>query len=813
MLVSLKWLRDYVDLPDDLDVDDLAHRLTMASAEVEGVHRLGGDWDRDLVTVGRVLAVDPHPNADRLRLATVDFGGAEPQQVVCGAPNLEAGQHIAFAREGARLFDGHSGKPSTLKGSTIRGVESAGMVLSQRELGLSDEHEGILVLPAEAPVGTPLREYLGDVILDVHTWPNRADTMNMVGIAREIAAILGGQVRPPDEAYAEEGPDVAGDVSIVIEANELCERFCATLIEGITVGPSPEWMQVRLRAAGMRPINNVVDVTNYVMLEVGQPLHAYDADLVQGGIVVRLAREGEHLRTLDGVPRELTPEQLLITDDSGPIGLAGVMGGQSTEVSERTTRVLLEAAHWDPTTIRRTSTRLALRSEASSRFERGLSPEFAIHAARRATRLLVEECGGTARAGVVDVYAAPRPAQEASITRRRLDTVIGVSVPAGEVEAILTTLGFELLEADAARAGGGEPRFLVRVPWWRDDIAIPDDLAEEVVRLAGYDRLPETTISGRVPAWEPQPLRDLRDRLRDALVDAGMDEVVTYSLTTDEVLSRVVAPEDLAIIRPMRLRNTLSSDREVLRPTLRHAILEIVERNIRAGIAQIAVFESGRAFIPRREEQPLPDEREVVVGAISGGELDRWGRPTGRALDFFDAKGTIEAAIGAVGVAPDYVPDIEFGLMPGRIARLHVDGEPVGVLGEVDPRTLGQFEIEQPVLLFELDLARLLPRLPARIKAASPPRYPAVEQDLAVVVADEVPAGALQRVIEGSPLVSSARSFDVFRGGRLPEGKKSLAFAIRYQAPDRTLTTEDANREQTKILRRLEREFDAQQRT
>jgi phenylalanyl-tRNA synthetase beta chain len=815
MLVSLKWLRDYVDLPRDLDVEELAHRLTEASAEVEGVRRIGAQWDRELVRVGEVLEVAPHPNADRLRLATVNWGGPAPQTVVCGAPNVAAGQRIAFAREGAELRDPRGGGTARLKATKIRGVESAGMVLSEAELGLSEQHEGILELPAEAPVGTPLVEYLGDVVLDVHAWPNRPDTMSIVGIAREVGAILGVPVRTPDESYEERGGPAAEVVAVEIEDAALCARYIATVIEGVTVGPSPAWLQERLRAAGMRPINNVVDITNHVMLEMGQPLHAFDLDKVRRTVLVRNARAGERLRTLDGVDRALTPDTLLITDvdergGSRPIALAGVMGGEETEVTEATRNILLEAARFDPTSIRRTSSRLALRSEASSRFERGLSPELALRAARRATRLFVEVCGGTARRGLVDAYPAPYEPPTVAITRARLDTLLGFRVETPEVTGILEALGFDVLETDA---GGGA--FRVRPPWWRTDIAIPDDVAEEVLRLAGYERLPATTIRGRIAEWEPRPMQALRDRVKDALAGAGMQEIVTYSLTTDDVLARVVPREDLELMRPLRVRNTLSADRQVMRPTLRHALLETVERHIRAGAPRIAIFEAGRAYIPQRDPGPagdglLPEERELVVGAVSGVDLDRWGRPGERALDFFDAKGMLQAVFDAVGVVAAYEADHEFAFMPGHIARLSIAGKPVGVLGAVHPQTLERFGIDERVVLFELDLGRLLPHVPERRQARPVPRFPAVEQDLAVIVDAALPAASVQAVIEGSPLVVAARPFDVFRGGRLPAGKKSLAFSIRYQAPDRTLTTEEANREQAKIVRRLEREFGAQ---
>ena len=432
MLVSLKWLREYVDVPSDLDVEELATKLTMVSSEVEGIHRVG-DWDRAFVKIGEVLAVEPHPQADRLRLATVNYGGDEPLQVVCGAPNLAVGQRVAFALEGARLHDGHTGEPSVLKRGKIRGIESAGMVLSERELGLSESHDGIIELPSDAPIGTALADYLGDVVLDVHTWPNRADTMSMVGIALEIGSILGAPVRMPQASLASSGVLASDAVAVEIEATTLCARYVATVVDGVRIGPSPAWMQERLRAAGQRPINNVVDITNYVMLELGQPLHAFDLDTIQGAVIVRTAHAGETIQTLDGEERTLTPDTLLITDDSGPIALAGVMGGMRTEVTAGTTRVLLEAARFDPASIRRTSTRLHLRSEASSRFERGLSSELPIHAAARATELLVTLCGGTARAGAVDVYPQPWTPSAVAISRARLDTVLGFVVPTEEV--------------------------------------------------------------------------------------------------------------------------------------------------------------------------------------------------------------------------------------------------------------------------------------------------------------------------------------------------------------------------------------------
>ena len=809
MLVSLRWLREYAGLPDGLGADELAARLTAASAEVEGIARTGG-WDRELVTVGEVLAVEPHPDADRLRLATVEYGAGTPQTVVCGAPNVAAGQRVAFAREGALLTDPRSGGPTPLRRARIRGVESAGMVLSERELGLSGEHEGIIVLPSDAPVGAPLDDLLGDAVLDVHTWPNRADTMCMVGLAREAAAVAGGALRLPEDACPEGGGPVEDAAAVRIEAPDLCARYVATVVEGVRVGPSPRWMQERLQAAGQRPINNVVDVTNYVMLELGNPLHAFDADRLRGGIAVRLARPGERLVTLDGEDRALRGDTLVIADGGGPIALAGVMGGSDSEVTAGTANVLLEAARFDPASVRRASSRLRLRSEASARFERGLSPELAAHASRRATKLLVEVCGGTARRGAIDVYPRPWRAARVALPRSRLDALLGFHVPDARVEAVLGALGFGVEREEAEDGGGG--RFVVAVPWWRTDVAIADDLAEEVIRVVGYDRLPATTVRGRLPPHEPAPLAELRERVRDGLAAAGLREVISYPLTTEEALRRV--RPDAA--QPLRLRNALSSEHRVLRTSLRHSLLETVGRNLRAGAGEIAIFEAARVYLPRRgadgAPSGLPDEREFAAGAFCGAPRDRWGGPQERALGFFDAKGALEELGERLGAEFGFEPVAEHGLLAGRTARVTAGGAPAGVLGEADPATLEAFAIARPVALFELDLAALLGAAPEGRRARPVPRFPAVEQDLALVVDEDVAAGALRALIEQSSLVAEARVFDVWRGEQLPAGAKSVAFAIRYQAPDRTLEARDAQREQERILRRLEREFGARQR-
>ena len=800
MRVSLKWLADYVEVT--VPPNELAHRLTMAGLEVATVERVGGDWDEQLITVGRVIGVEPHPNADRLKLATVELGDGEPMTVVCGAPNVAAGQKIAFARAGASLIAGRTGKPTVLKPAAIRGVRSAGMVCSEKELGLSDEHTGILVLPDDAPIGVPLARYLGDTILNLDLKPNRPDCLAMVGVAREVAALTGATAREPEHTYEESDEPASAKASVEIADPDLCSRYVATVIEGVRVGPSPRWLQERLLAGGMRPINNVVDLTNYVMLELGQPLHAFDFAKLRGGkIIVRRAREGETLVTLDGVERPLTAEMLAIADAEVPVALAGVMGGLDSEVTEDTTTILLESATFHPTSIRRTAMRLRSRTEASTRFEKGLSPELAMVASRRATKLLVALTGGRALHGFVDAY--PRPASEVRIelTRRRLQQVLGIDLPTSQVRTALTSLGF------ACRWLPPE-RYQVRVPYWRTDVRIPDDLAEEVARIIGYDQIPTKGLGGEVPAALPQPRRELRERLRDALVAAGMQEVITYSLTTMEALERVMSPEELAAYPPLRVVNPVSAEYQYLRPVLRASLLQALADNVRQREGETALFEAARVYLA--ESEGLPREPEHVVGVVTGRREDRWGRPSDEPADFYDAKGYVEAALRSLGVEALFREATAFGLVPGRTAELLVGDRRVGILGQLHPSVVAAFDLDQDVYLFELVVDELLPSLGTVRHYQPASRFPPVVQDLALLVDRDLPADRVRAVVEEHDLVRRAQIFDVYEGGRIPADKKSLAFSVTYQAPDHTLTDEEAARARRSILKRLGRELGAE---
>lgn len=802
MKVSLKWLASYVDLRHP--PERIAELLTMSGTEVSGIARTG-DWDN--VVVGLVAEVAPHPNADRLRLAMVEVGSDERHTVVCGAPNVAAGQKIAFARIGARLIDGHSGKPAVLKAATIRGVESAGMVCSERELGLSDQHEGILVLPDDAPVGTPLAGYLGDTILDIDVTPNRPDCMSIVGIAREVAALTGAEVRDlePFLAYDESAKIAKDRAAVQIVDRDLCPRYCATLVDGVRVGPSPRWMQERLISGGLRPINNVVDVTNYVMLELGQPLHAFDFAKLKGGrIIVRRAREGERITTIDGVQHDLPPDALAICDAERPVALAGVMGGAGSEVSDATKTVLIESATFAPASIRRTASRLRMRTEASARFEKGLSPALAEVAVRRATHLLMRVCGGKAAKGVIDVYPGKERDVRVTVTDERLRRVLGVDLPRGQVRGVLTSLGFSCRWVPP-------DRYVVRVPYWRTDVRIPDDVIEELARIIGYDQFATKPLSGPLPQGRPAAsgALDLRERLRDAFATAGMQEVITYSMIGEELLRKVVPPEELALSPPLRVANPLSAEHEIARPSLRPGLLQALAGNASGRHELTALFEVARVYRPRPDD--LPEEAETVCGAVTGRLPDRWGLPSERPADFFVAKGYVESAFERLGLDLRFAESNEAGLLPGRTALIEGGMERIGVIGQVDPRIAARFDFRHDVLLFEIDVATTLAAMERRGRGYVPiSRFPSVEQDVALVVDVTLPAGLLREAIEATPLVERAAVFDAYTGEGVPAGKKSVAFSVTYRAPDRTLSDEDVARTQRRMVERLAREFGAE---
>jgi phenylalanyl-tRNA synthetase beta chain len=798
MRVPLKWLSDYVDIT--IPVEELARRLTIAGVEVGEIIRSGGDWDG--VRVAEVVKVEPHPNADRLTLPTVDLGDGDTRRVVCGAPNIAAGQKVAFAPEGTPLIDGRTGKATVLTRAMIRGVESAGMVLSEKELGISESHAGILVLPEDSPVGAPLSSVLGETIFDLDLTPNRPDLLSVVGVAREVAALTGQRVREPSIEYEATGKLIKGRAGVKIADPDLCPRYVAALIEDVKIGESPPWLQERLTAAGLRPINNVVDITNYVMLEIGQPLHAFDFTRLKGGrIIVRRARSGETLTLLDGTKRELGNDMLVIADAEDAVALAGVMGGENSEVSPDSTTILLESANFSATSIRRTSTALKARTDASVRFEKGLSPQLPKVAAARAMKLMVEICGGKAAEGLLDVFPGKAADIKITLTQERLHRVLGVELPAARVRGVLEGLGFGCRWVPP-------DHYIVRVPYWRTDVNIADDVIEEVARIVGYDEMPTTQLRGAIPHHEPQPRVDLRERVRDALAAAGMQEIITYSMTSLEALQKVMPPEELTTTPPLRLANPMSREHEYARTSPRAAVLQTLAQNLDARGGLRALFEAGRIYLPRPDD--LPHEIEVVCGVITGRRPDHWGQPGEEHAGFFDAKAYIERALETLGVEGEYLETVDFAYLPGRTAEVFVGEARVGLLGQIHPRVAASFDIEDEVAMFELDLDALLPHVQTVVHYQPVSPYPSVEEDLAVIVPEDVSAGRVQGIIEGFPLVRAASIFDVYTGPPIPSGRKSLAFSVSYQSPDRTLKDEDVARQRERIVARLRAELGAE---
>ncbi|MBC8075168.1 MAG: phenylalanine--tRNA ligase subunit beta, partial [Chloroflexales bacterium] len=693
MRVPLSWLKEYVDIP--LPIDELIQRLTMGGLEVDEALYIGVEggempWDPALILVANILEVRQHPNADRLVVADVDYGAAQPHTVVTGAPNIfqYKGQgrlshplKAVFAKEGARLYDGHAeGKVvTTLKGRPVRGVMSDAMLCSEKELGISDEHEGILILEDDAPVGTPLRDYLGDIVLDVAITPNMARCLSIVGMAREVAALTGGALHIPAVVFEPRGPALDARVQVTVEDAALCPRFTAALVEDVRLGPSPQWMQRRLQACGMRPISNVVDISNYVMLEWGAPNHMFDADQVRDQhLIVRAARPGEKLTTLDGKGHTLTPDRLLVCDPSAALSLAGVMGGATSEVGEATTRVLVEVAVWEPTTIRRTAQALKLPSEASRRFERGVDIESPPVVQRRLLSLLQDLAGATAYHGIVDVYPQPWQPLVLELPPSEVTRLLGITLSAPEIAQQLVPLGFAPEVLGAANTGAGdftlyqpEPSVRVRVPSWRRDVSVLADLVEDVARIYDYDRIPATQLADALPNPDEQPEIGLEQRVRDVLVGAGLNEAITYTVTSMETVA-LLDPAAADPSRHVRLANPATPEHEFMRQTVLATLLPALALNVRDK-GRSLLFEVGRGYLPVAGEL-LPDEPLRLAVAVAGPrEPFSWHALQSAPLDFFDLKGVVETLLNRLNIAArvEFVQlrdDSRFH--PGRAAAL-----------------------------------------------------------------------------------------------------------------------------------------------
>jgi phenylalanyl-tRNA synthetase beta chain len=799
MRVPVAWLREYCD--PGSSGEEIADALTMAGIKVERLHRVGvGEVSR--FVIGRVQSADPHPDADRLTVCAVNVG-TETHTIVCGAPNVAAGQNVAVALPGAVMPDG-----STLGEAKLRGVESHGMILAEDEVGIGEDHDGIMVLDESLPIGAPLSEHLPivDEVLELEITPNRPDAMGVYGVARDLHAASAAELSE-DPTHADAGPsgdDRAEDhATVEIADPEICLRFTARVFEDVRIGPSPLWLKQRLMAAGQRPISNVVDITNYVMLTTAQPLHAFDLDEVRGRrIIVRRAQDGETMTTLDGVERTFSSDMALVCDAAGPSGIAGVMGGLISEVSDKTTRVLMEAATWVGPNIMRTSKALGLRSEASARFEKQLHPEQAIAAQRLAARLMVELCGARMVPGTIDAY--PRPAEPRLVALRpeRMERVLGAHIDEDRAGGILERLGFEQSESAWL------------VPPWRDsDVQREADLIEEVARIHGLDKLPTTLPAreqaiGRLTGSQP-----LRRRLEDLLRDRGLLEAISYSFTSPEALARL----RLGDVEPLRLENPLSEELSVMRPLLLPGLLDAAHHNHAHGRTGVQLFESAHVYLPKGTLAPLeargqtPSQEPTHISVLlTEGAPAGWRTPA-RAADFYAVKGLLGGLMDAARVDWRTQEGGPPFLHPGRAASIVAGaetGDPVdlGWLGELHPLVLREWELDGPAAGFELNVDRLLELAPEAPTYSDVTSFPAVLQDIAVIVPEDVSAERLAEVVKAGAgeLLGSLRVFDLYHGEQVGEGSKSLALRLEFRAPDRTLTDEEVAARRAGIEHELE---------
>lgn len=790
MRVPYRWLREYC--APDITIEELEQRLTISGTKVEAIHAHGVGGEGANFVVGKVVSCGKHPDADRLNVTTVDVGdGGEPQQIVCGAPNVAAGQTVAVARPGAIMPDG-----TKLKKAKLRGVTSNGMICSEDELGLAGERSGgIMVLDDHLAAGTPLADVLPilDAVIEFEITPNRPDCLGVYGIAREVHAATGAPLAPAPWADDPGTPGYVPGAHVRIEAPDLCPRFTARVFENVTIGESPRWLKARLLAAGLRPISNVVDITNYAMLLTGHPLHAFDLDKVAGGeLTVRRAQDGEQIETLDGQTRTLDSDMLLIEDADGPTSIAGVMGGARSEVADSTTRVLMEVASWIGPNIHRTSNKLQLRSEASGRFEKGLAPEQAAEAQAVATKLMIELTGATVAGGTIDAgpFAAdPWPSKTIRLREARVASLLGLVIPRARQKATLTALGFGVQDAP-------DGLDVTVPPFRRNDVTREADLVEEVGRF-DLDKLPATLPKRRGTAGRMSADQRLRRRAVDALVGRGAYEIVGWSFTEPGVAERLRLPADDPRRSFVALQNPMSEDHSVLRTTVLGSLLDAVAHNVARGNADLALLESGAVYVAREGEQ-LPHEHRAL-GAVVHGRLTppSWGDTDNKAevADFFAAKGLLAAVLDTLRVEWSVEAAPEPFLHPGRSARVLVgpEGEPVGWLGELHPLVGRAWELDGTVAAFEVDLDRVVAHAVAVPRYQDLTSFPPVHQDLAVIVENGVRAADVLSVVRdaGGKLLQDVRVFDVYTGEQVGEGSKSLALALTFQAPDRTLSEND----------------------
>lgn len=842
MKVPLSWLKDYVDI-DDIPIEELSRKITVAGLEVEEIKFVGlipppGDkhdfkvlgmpWDKEMIVVAEITEVGPHPNADRLVLCQLN-DGEQIHTVLTGAPNLyeykgkgqlEKPLKVAYAKLGATIYDGHKEgfHLSKLKKAKIRGVESYSMICSEKELGISEEHEGIMILPEDAPTGMPLADYMGDAVLDIAITPNIARDANILGVAREVAAVFGKELKQPNYEFLAEGESIKNQVSLEIKSPEFNPRFVLGLIKNVEIKPSPEWVQRRLRLIDQRPINNIVDVTNYVMFDIGQPLHAFDYDVLverAGGkiphLFTRTAKKDEKITTLDGIEHELLPHNILVCDIKGSHSIAGIMGGEETEVTEKTKNVLLEGAHWNYINIRKSLGDLRMHSEASYRFSRGVHPAMAKRGVERGLEFMRAWSGGVISKGIIDEYPLPTIDPIVEISANDVRRSLGIDLSLDEIGNILGRLAFKVkIGSKSLKATTPDHRLDID----HDPIIAKADLMEEIARIYGYDNIPETRMSDVLPTQRANTSLEFEENLRDLLVAIGLQEIITYRMTSPEREDRRLPPEFKPDKKPyVELINPIAADRFAMRKSLLSSVLEIIESNLRIR-DRVAIFEIGHIYIAS-ESSPLPDEKPRLVIALTGPRQNTdWQIKDNQGnIDFFDLKGICEEMLTGL-----HIENIEFqnhsspSFHPGKCASVSANGQQLAVIGEIHPAVHAQHNFgDSPVLAAAFNLKTLMDLSPLRHDTMPVSIYPPILEDIALIVDEDIPASQVKALINqtGGKTVTNVRLFDVYRSEQIGKGKKSLAYSLTYQNPDRTLTDKDVAKVRIKIVKRLEREIGA----
>lgn len=807
MQVSIKWLKDYIDFTET--PEQLADKLTMAGIPVENVVDPGEGLEK--VVTGRIEKLEPHQNSDHLQICTMNVGLAENIIIVTGAQNVAEGQVVPVAMVGAHLPNGMK-----ISKGKLRGVASNGMLCSAQELKLDleklseEQKTGIFILPSDTPVGIPAKDVLGlnDVVLEFELTANRADCFSVFGLVREIAAITGNKPHFPEIKVNEDDNTKLNDIfSVEIADPDLCSRFSTRMLKNVKIGPSPEWMQQRLEGAGIRSINNVVDVTNFVMIELGHPMHAYDYDKITGKkLIARRAIEGEELHTLDDTSRKAKGEMLVIADSEKAAGLAGIMGGFETEITDTTTTVVLESADFYGPCIRRTARACGLSSEASGRFERGVDSETTIKALDRAAQLLQEMGACTVCEGIVDVYPNPKQANYVTFTPEQINNHLGTNIAKDVMLNIITSVGFDVTKDE-------NDEITVKVPSWRNDVTCMADISEEIARLHGFDKIKSTLPNGVSMQGTQSAKQTFIDKVKASLSSQGLYETISFALTNEETFNKLNIPQDSPLRKAVPIMNPLSDEYPLVRTTLLSSIFDNLARNLARKNDDVALFEVGSVFFPKAlPVTELPDEVVKIAGAITGRRNAQGWNQTNDMVDFYDAKGIIEELLANLRVTRYTVETgTHYAMHPGKTALFKKGRDVIATVGEVHPAVLSAYGITKPVYIFELDATTVMKYMAKDLKYKALPKYPATSRDLAMLVDVDVNAADIEKAMTkaAGQNLTQITLFDVYTGKQVEEGKKSLAFSLTFQSNDKTLTDAEIDPAIEKIVAKLQKDFNA----